>query len=179
MGMAYDAARNQVVLHGGVGNGAPSDTWTWDGTDWTQRAPAHHPLKRYFLGMTYDAARGQVVLFGGDNGNAQFPAGDTWTWDGTDWSVPGRAWIKLKPSSGPANTVVEVKGRDFGAYLKVALVFIDSTQGAERLVTVTTDGTGSFNTHVTIPDNATPGEQHVKAWAHDSGQFRKRTFTVT
>ena len=39
MGMAYDAASGQVVLFGGGGHAWLGDTWTWDGTDWTQRTP--------------------------------------------------------------------------------------------------------------------------------------------
>ena len=33
--------------------------------------------------MTWDDARGHVILFGGFDGS---PLGDTWSWDGTDWS---------------------------------------------------------------------------------------------
>jgi len=35
--------------------------------------------------MAYDAARGQVVLFGGATRHFEY-LGDTWTWDGTDWT---------------------------------------------------------------------------------------------
>ena len=135
------------------------------------------PSPRGYLRMAYDAASNEVVLFGGYNGSVYF--GDTWTWDGTDWSVPFRAWIKLNPTSGPPGTVVQVDGRNFGAYLEVALVFIDSTTGKKNLVTVLTDDIGAFSISVAIPDNATVGEQQIKARAHDSGQFPKRTFTVT
>jgi hypothetical protein len=57
--MAYDAARGQVVLFGG-GNATQvfDDTWVWDGTTWTQKAPAHKPLGRSGHAMAYDAARG-------------------------------------------------------------------------------------------------------------------------
>jgi hypothetical protein len=36
--MAFDAAHNQVVLFGGNpdGSNALSDTWTWDGNNWTE-----------------------------------------------------------------------------------------------------------------------------------------------
>jgi hypothetical protein len=86
--MAYDEARSEVVLFGG-NTGAPfhplrSDTWTWDGTNWTQQRPDFHPNERYESGMAYDAGRGEVVLFGG-LGNGDFFA-DTWTWDGTTWT---------------------------------------------------------------------------------------------
>src|SRR6266496_225453 len=56
MGMAYDAAQEQVVLFGGVdcslGNEF-NDTWVWDGTTWTQVFPASSPSARE-SDMTYD-----------------------------------------------------------------------------------------------------------------------------
>src|SRR5438128_4978378 len=83
-GMAYDAARGQVVLFGGQdASSFFGDTWTWDGAAWTLRTPAHSPPPMCCMGMAYDAARGQVVLFGGYD---FAPIGDTWTWDGTDWT---------------------------------------------------------------------------------------------
>jgi hypothetical protein len=75
--MAYDAARGQVVLFGAA-PGLTSDTWTWDGTDWTQHFPAHSPSGRALMGMAYDAARDRVVLFGGTIGSSVY-VGDTWT----------------------------------------------------------------------------------------------------
>src|SRR5262249_40092545 len=62
MGMAYDGARNEVVLFGrGVdccsGNYF-SDTWTWDGTSWTQRFPVTSPPARTNINLAYDAQRG-------------------------------------------------------------------------------------------------------------------------
>ena len=89
MGMAYDAARGTIVLFGGdggYGTGLLQDTWAWDGTDWTQLSPAHSPSPRRDMGMAYDGSRGQVVLFGGLNLDPPYELGDTWAWDGTDWT---------------------------------------------------------------------------------------------
>jgi hypothetical protein len=86
MGMANDAARKQVVLFGGWdGVSHFGDTWTWDGTSWTERHPAHAPSARRSHGMVYDAARREVVLFGGTP-DGIITLADTWTWDGTDWT---------------------------------------------------------------------------------------------
>jgi Galactose oxidase, central domain len=88
--MAYDAAHAQVVLFGGYGgSGADlNDTWTWDGTDWTQRTPAHSPAVRENPAMAYDAGHAQVVLFGGAREGGYL--GDTWTWDSAPTSpTPG------------------------------------------------------------------------------------------
>src|SRR2546426_924786 len=66
--LAYDAARGQVVLSGGSHGGfagTTSDTWVWDGTNWTQKSPANSPGPIRLHAMTYDTDRGQVVLFGG------------------------------------------------------------------------------------------------------------------
>lgn len=44
-------------------------------------------------GLAYDPVRQQVVLFGGYNGNSM---GDTWTWDGTNWT-------RRFPATSPAD----------------------------------------------------------------------------
>jgi hypothetical protein len=87
--MAYDAATGTAVLFGGVNlHGFLSDTWTWDGTTWTQQHPAVHPFARSEASMAYDATTGTVVLFGGFNNTVpnRITLGDTWTWDGTTWT---------------------------------------------------------------------------------------------
>ena len=80
--MAFDVARQQVVYFGGP---AGDQTWTWNGTTWTKRAPAHSPPARSGHAMAYDAARQRVILFGGGANLVAF--NDTWAWDGTDWTL--------------------------------------------------------------------------------------------
>jgi hypothetical protein len=83
--MAYDAARNRIVLFGGQVNGVnQNDTWLFDGVNWTRVFPANSPVPRYGHRMVYDAARQQVVLFGGHRGDIRL--NDTWVWDGTNWT---------------------------------------------------------------------------------------------
>jgi hypothetical protein len=93
--MAYDGATHQVVLFGGYGPGALDDTWTWDGTAWTQQTPVHVPTARVAQQMAYDAQTGQLIMFGGDE-IAVRGLGDTWEWNGSDWT-------QLLPPNGPAN----------------------------------------------------------------------------
>ncbi len=83
--MAYDAAHSQVVMFGGYNNSQLSDTWVWDGTNWTQKAPAHNPPAREGARMVYDAAHSQVVMFGGYAGGGA-NLSDTWVWTGSDWT---------------------------------------------------------------------------------------------
>ncbi len=94
-GMAYDGARDEVVLYGGAsGNQVYGDTWTWSGTAWTQKTPVNNPTFGWGMQMAYDAARGKVVLFGGRSNSGAQLTNETYTWDGTNWT-------KLVPVTRP------------------------------------------------------------------------------
>lgn len=83
--MAFDPALGKVVLFGGYGGdlGGPlADTWTFDGTDWTQVSVAG-PSARAGASMVFDPDRGALLLFGGATGGVDHD--DTWTFDGTSW----------------------------------------------------------------------------------------------
>jgi hypothetical protein len=102
-GMAFDGTRKRTVLFGGAWEAydssneahatALSDTWEWDGTNWTLRTPPTSPSQRADHAMAFDSARGVTVLFGGVL-PCGFPAlpgtclvfGDTWEWDGSNWT---------------------------------------------------------------------------------------------
>jgi len=109
---------NTVVLFGG-GSGPSGtlqsylgDTWTWDGTTWTEATPASSPSPRAMasagaLGGVMVVAGGQAYMsiadgavFGSDGGLHGKTIGqivtytDTWTWDGTTWT--------LSPATGPS-----------------------------------------------------------------------------
>jgi len=78
MSMASDAPTGTVVLFGGgTSQGKVTETWTWNGTTWTnQNEPL--PFATKGVGMAYDAATGTVVLFSGQLGKSLLD--DTWTW---------------------------------------------------------------------------------------------------
>src|SRR5262249_403249 len=87
--MAYDVSRSRVVLFGGSdATLAPlSDTWEWDGSVWTQRAPATSPPPRRAPAMAYMLHPGKTPLFwGGTHGSSTGLLGDAWTWDGSTWT---------------------------------------------------------------------------------------------
>jgi hypothetical protein len=95
-GIAYDSAHGEVVMFGGAGPGNGSfltDTWLWDGVNWTPKA--NGPGPRLHMGMAYDAARQQVVMFGGGNGTPT-PYGDTWVFDGSS-----NPWTQKFPVTTP------------------------------------------------------------------------------
>ncbi|MFT3840494.1 MAG: hypothetical protein QM723_26125 [Myxococcaceae bacterium] len=84
--LAYDAARQRVVLFGGISFGLIplDDTWEWDGQQWELQTPTSRPPARSGHVMAYDSIRQRVVLFGGGFlSTGQF--NDTWEWDGTTW----------------------------------------------------------------------------------------------
>jgi hypothetical protein len=87
--MAYDSVRGKTVMFGGVFSFAIplslSDTWEYDGVNWTQVTPANSPSYRNGHAMVYDSARGRLVMFGG--GVYGFPyRNDTWEYDGVNWT---------------------------------------------------------------------------------------------
>lgn len=89
--MAYDPPSNQVVLFGGwirSSNTFLNDTWTWDGTNWTEQHPVAAPSSRYNSTMAYDATTQMIELFGGSNStcpNKLCDYNDTWGWNGSNW----------------------------------------------------------------------------------------------
>jgi len=87
-GMAYDAARGQLVVFGGVKSGESvtnNETWTWDGTSWTGPL-AGGPAARYSMAAAHDTARGVVVFYGGYcDGQGYYNS--LYEWDGS-WHHP-------------------------------------------------------------------------------------------
>jgi hypothetical protein len=95
MTVAYDAAREHLVLFGGRFGGVfTNQTWLWLRDRYVKLSPATNPPVRLAPGMVFDPARQQVILFGGQ----KYPAGPhwngTWAWTGTDW-------VELRPVSSP------------------------------------------------------------------------------
>jgi hypothetical protein len=94
--MAYDPGTGQLLLVAGTGNGGVlNDSWTWNGTTWSQVDDSadpgcsdtctSSPPARLYASMAYDPGSAQLVLFGG-NGSGDVNFNDTWAWNGTTWS---------------------------------------------------------------------------------------------
>jgi hypothetical protein len=131
LGMAYDAARHEVVLFGGFdGTNRLGDTWTWDGSTWTREHPPTSPSPRAYFGMVYDAAMSKVVLFGGCCDQQSELLNDTWTWNGTTWT-------QEQPAVSPSPRA------DFGMayHAKTKRVVIFSGEWGSLTPTWTWDGT--------------------------------------
>lgn len=90
--MAFDEARNQLVLFGGYATPETErDTWlgtiqadvlTWQ--KWDQGTAAA-PLPRINSTMAYDHEHQRVLLYGGELGDTF--VNDLWAWDGTRWDL--------------------------------------------------------------------------------------------
>ncbi|HEV2342780.1 MAG TPA: Ig-like domain-containing protein [Actinocrinis sp.] len=94
--LAYDEANGTVVLVTSQSQGTQNpDTWTWDGTDWTEHPDPAQPSARWQPSLAYDPDLGEVVLFGGSTGYGGPDLSDTWAWDGT-------AWNQLSPTAAPS-----------------------------------------------------------------------------
>ncbi|HEV7680261.1 MAG TPA: kelch repeat-containing protein [Candidatus Dormibacteraeota bacterium] len=98
--MAYDVATSSVVLFGGggytAGTGATDlgDTWTFNGTTWSQITSTPAPSARSGVRAAYDGVHNTVVLFGGQLRSGTF-LGDTWTFNGS-------AWSQASPAAAPS-----------------------------------------------------------------------------
>ncbi|MEM6532042.1 MAG: hypothetical protein AAF654_05430 [Myxococcota bacterium] len=104
-GVAYDAARGESVLFGGIRENLSisrwSETYTFNGAQWRLVSPTDpeadgNPAARSAPAMAYDPVRQEVVLFGGQSRTgADF--GDTWIWNGESWRL-----ARSESASGPA-----------------------------------------------------------------------------
>ncbi|OLC00242.1 MAG: hypothetical protein AUI15_07595 [Actinobacteria bacterium 13_2_20CM_2_66_6] len=116
--MAFDPKQSVVLMYGGLipdrAEGYPgSDTWAWDGADWSDVTPAATgPGPRDGAAMV--TAGDGVLLFGGRVGNVSYFS-DAFSWDGRNWSrvdrgptPAGRAYAAVAWS--PADAVLFVFG---------------------------------------------------------------------
>ena len=78
------------AAHGDLYLTADGQTWLWTGV-WTRKHPARTPITLNGSAAAYDASTGQVVIFGGFGLTARTDGlyDQTWTWDGTDWTMRG------------------------------------------------------------------------------------------
>lgn len=84
--MAYDSARDRVVLHGGQNLDVIfSDTWEWDGANWQPVLVPGPPLT--FHAMTYDEVNHRMLAVGGcKTATCSEVTAEVWTFDGTAWT---------------------------------------------------------------------------------------------
>src|SRR5262249_9816266 len=89
-------------------------TVTRTGATWTQQHPATAPSARTSAAMAYDPASHQLLLFGGGATTGTGFSNQTWTWNGTTWTL-------LHPSTSPPAR--EDTGLVYDAATKTVLLF--------------------------------------------------------
>jgi cysteine-rich repeat protein len=160
--IAYDAARERIVLFGGrdaATGQASNQTWEWNGSVWTNVTPASgNPPARTLHALAYDPVRGRVVLFGGVAGSR---AADTWEWNGTSWT-------NVTPASG--NPVARF-GHALAFDANRARVVLHAGNTAAGLEDDTWEWDGTAWTDVT-PATGNPAARTYHALAFDTARGR-------
>lgn len=88
--MTFDPATKTPLLFGGFVGGSGlaqqflSDTWSWNGTDWSRLNPSASPPARADVTLVSYSAGNRVLLLGGQNGAV---LADAWIWDGRTWAA--------------------------------------------------------------------------------------------
>jgi len=117
--LRYDEKNRKTVLVGYEETLQETQTWTWNGTDWT-RISGQQPENSLFGSMAYDSARQNMVFLTTDM--------KTWTFDGTAWTLQAPAF---SPSPAPLSNFTLA----WHPVLKVVLFF-----GGENSTALTDPG---------------------------------------
>ena len=87
---AFDAAGNRLLFVGGI-QPSPStilgQTWSWNGTVWTQLSPAGGTIPRWGHGLVRNTQNNRLITFGGRSPTLSAYASDTQEWTGTAWQT--------------------------------------------------------------------------------------------
>jgi len=105
--VTFDSRRSAIILYGvwtqleylqpPQGCSWTAETWEWLDGSWFRRWPSPEPPARRYAPIAFDERRGVTVLFGGqERATCANPLGDTWEWDGANWS------LRANGSPGPA-----------------------------------------------------------------------------
>jgi len=88
--MVFDENIKKTVLFGGFdGTNYRNDTWTWDGTNWTE-VKKNKPTNRALMAMWYDPLQKKTIIYAGlgrgsiDERITRYS--DMYAFDGTSWS---------------------------------------------------------------------------------------------
>jgi len=99
--LAHFPPSGAVVLFGGLACGSTrctdqDDTWTWNGSTWTEQSPVNAPSSRFGATLAYHPPSQRLILFGGLDCSEDFcgDSDETWAWSGSDWTL-------LNPATRP------------------------------------------------------------------------------
>ncbi|MCI4330802.1 MAG: PKD domain-containing protein [Thermoplasmata archaeon] len=166
-GLAYLPTARALILYGGnIGPpGSPgTDTWAFNGTNWTNLFPSVDPGPASYFGFGWEATSGAIALFGSSVPGAGLPI--TWQFSyGTSNNSSGYPAAPLRvttsvlrASGGPPELVV-LTAVITGGTLPYTLqwIFGDGTQGSARpdaAVSHTYPGAGRFTAVLIVQDGS-------------------------
>jgi hypothetical protein len=158
--MAYDRARDRVVLFGGAVLGVrDGNTFEWSPSTGWQLVSSTGPSERSGHVMAFDENLGKVILFGGQGAGGAL--GDTWGWDGSNWA--------LHAATGPPARMLAAMASD--PERKRIVLFGGSTQlAASSSLTDTWEWDGAQWTEFTAPGPAAR-RSHAMAFADQSSRM--------
>lgn len=154
---AWDPVRRATLIFGGAAPGGSlrSDTWSFDGTGWTQLFPAQSPPASGWVSMATDLARGRIVLLRGDPPDAA----ETWEWTGT-------TWLSRSPAQSPPGRFGHAMA--FDAARRRVVMF--GGNGSQGLLNDTWEWDGAAWSRRTTAHSPSPRTMHQLAW--DEGRQR-------
>jgi hypothetical protein len=132
LGATMDWDGRELVLFGGTSREGSfgselHDTWTWDGSNWTEQHPTTSP-RAGLTKMAYDGHG--AIIFGGGDAHGDY-VGETWRW------TPG-AWTQLMPAHSPSAR--DSQEMDFDPGRGVVLLTGGTSGGASLSDTWSWDG---------------------------------------
>lgn len=162
--MVYDPVRRKMLLFGGYRyqNGFVffNETWEYDGIQWSQLSPANRPAERETAAMVYDSHRNRVILFGGGRAAGSTVFGDTWVWNGANWT-------QISPPSSPPARWAHAMTYDQG---RQQIVLFGGLTGTTKAFNDTWEFDGSANTWRQITVSPTPPQRWDHGLTYDSNR---------
>ncbi len=119
--MLFTDPNGSVDLFGGFdGRFYQGTMWQWNGLDWNQLFPATLPYARSSAAVGLNNSTGEVVMFGG---LADVNPFNTWTYDGTTWTLQS-------PRTQP--TLVYGGSAAFDPHLNAVVLFGGGSGGVDQ-----------------------------------------------
>ena len=171
--LTYDPVTGQFLLfEGGNGQGpdgpgiAPpppavlNETWTWNGSIWTQLAPASSPSPREAASMAYDSATNQLILFGGQTEGAETLYNDTWVWgaapaitSAASYAAPGSPFTFKVTTTGVPTPAISLAS---GSSLPTGVSLTDDGDGTATLAGASMAAPGVYTFTIQAANGITP-----------------------
>lgn len=169
-GMTFDPVSGNVLMFGGDnGTFTPSNkTWSYNGTTWTQLAPAVSPTAKVGIELVYDANRGVFVMYGSMNTS---PFGGS-SVDQT-WEFDGASWTQVFPTTTPGG--LGAYGACFDSVRNRVVLYGGV---ANNFFPIAESGTWEFNgtNWASITTTGTPGPLERPAMCFHAGLGRTVLF---